>query len=320
MIGKIMKRTSFYGCVRYVVSKEGARVLDADGIIVGTVREMAADFEFQRQQNPGISKPVGHIALSFKPEDKKKLTDGMMATIAREYMELMGIKDTQFLLVRHTDNDNPHCHIVFNRIGYNGKTISDKNDFRRNEKVCKQLKDKYGLTYATGKNHTRAERLRGKDKVKYEVYLAVKDALRHAVTWSQFRKELHRRGVELDFAMRAKGSRRIADIQGLNFTKDGVTFKASQIDRSFSYSRLSGRLTWTSQTEDQQPTNKPERTTSETSTVSFHTNTMANDVSYGSLSFPSLGLFNTDNPAIDPAEEEFRRRMQRRKKRRGPRL
>jgi len=39
-----------------------------------------------------------------------------------------------------------------------------------------------------------------------------------------------------------------------------------------------------------------------------------------SVSIPSLGLFNTNNPVYDPTEEEFRRRMQRKKKKRGPRL
>ena len=29
--------------------------------------------------------------------------------------------------------------------------ISDSNDFRRNEKVTKMLKDKYSLTYSEGK-------------------------------------------------------------------------------------------------------------------------------------------------------------------------
>ena len=34
-----------------------------------------------------------------------------------------------------------------------------------------------------------------------------------------------------------------------------------------------------------------------------------------SISIPSLGLFDTNNPVCDPAEEEFRRRMQKKKKR-----
>ena len=39
-----------------------------------------------------------------------------------------------------------------------------------------------------------------------------------------------------------------------------------------------------------------------------------------SISIPSLGLFDTNNPVYDSAEEEFRRRMQRKKKRSGPKL
>ena len=38
------------------------------------------------------------------------------------------------------------------------------------------------------------------------------------------------------------------------------------------------------------------------------------------FSIPSLGLFDTNNPVYDPAEEEFRMRMQKKKKKRGPRL
>jgi len=39
-----------------------------------------------------------------------------------------------------------------------------------------------------------------------------------------------------------------------------------------------------------------------------------------SISIPSLGLLDTNNPVCDPAEEEFRRRMQKQKKKHGPRL
>jgi type IV secretory pathway VirD2 relaxase len=76
---------------------------------------------------------VGHIALSFKPEDAPRLTDAFMARLAEEYLELMGIRNTQFIVVRHHGTDNPHCHIVFNRVNFDGKVISDSNDFKRNE-------------------------------------------------------------------------------------------------------------------------------------------------------------------------------------------
>ena len=45
------------------------------------------------------------------------------------------------------------------------------------------------------------------------------------------------------------------------------------------------------------------------------------DYEHSHSDFDGFGLFTTDNPAVDPAEEEFRRRMQRKKKkRRGPKF
>ena len=152
MIGKLKKGCSFGGCVRYVTGKDEAKILASDGVLLGTNAEMTQSFELQRQLNPRIKKPVGHIALSFKPEDKPRLTDDFMAKIALEYMQMMGITKTQFIIVRHHNTDNPHCHIVYNRINNEGKLISDRNDYRRNEQVTKALKSKYGLTYGTDKS------------------------------------------------------------------------------------------------------------------------------------------------------------------------
>ena len=151
MIGKLKKGSSFGGCIRYVTGKDEARIIASDGVLLGTNAEITQSFELQRQLNPRIKKPVGHIALSFKPEDKPRLTDEFMAKIAIEYMQMMGITDTQFIIVRHHNTDNPHCHIVYNRINNAGKLISDRNDYRRNEQVTKALKSKYGFTYGTDK-------------------------------------------------------------------------------------------------------------------------------------------------------------------------
>ena len=39
-----------------------------------------------------------------------------------------------------------------------------------------------------------------------------------------------------------------------------------------------------------------------------------------SISIPSLGLFDTPNPVYDSSEEDFRRAMQKKKKKRGAKL
>lgn len=250
MIGKIKKGKSFGGCVRYIMGKDNAEIIASDGVLLGNTREITDSFNYQRLLNPKIKQPVGHIALSFKPEDKLKLTNEFMAKIALEYMNLMGIKNTQFILVRHNNTDNPHCHLVYNRIGYDGKVISSQGDYKHNEIATKKLKDKYGLTYAEDKSKTNIEKLRPVEQVKYEIHNAVKNALRHSKTWKQFNINLAGQGVKLEFVKRSRDIKSINDIQGIRFSKDGLTFKASQISRDFSFAKLNARLSWnTSETE-----------------------------------------------------------------------
>ena len=239
MIGKLKKGSSFAGCIRYVTGKDEAKILASDGVLLGTNAEMAQSFELQRQLNPRIKKPVGHIALSFKPEDKPRLTDEFMAKIALEYMQMMGITDTQFIIVRHHNTDNPHCHIVYNRINNEGKLLSGRNDYRRNEQVTKALKSRYGLTYGTDKSNTNTRKLRNAERAKYEIHNAVNDALEVADSWQKFKNELAKRGVHLELVYKDKERTKV---QGIRFCKDGYSFKGTQISRGYSFGKLNARF------------------------------------------------------------------------------
>ena len=239
MIGKLKKGSSFGGCIRYVTGKDEAKILASDGVLLGTNAEIVQSFELQRQLNPRIKKPVGHIALSFKPEDKPRLTDDFMNKIAIEYMQMMGIIDTQFIIIRHHNTDNLHCHIVYNRINNEGKLISEAHDYRRNEQVTKALKSKYGLTYGTDKSKTNTRKLRNAERAKYEVHNAVKEALKGAGSWQKFKKELAKRGVHLEFVYKDKEQTKV---QGIRFCKDGYSFKGTQISRGYSFGKLNARF------------------------------------------------------------------------------
>lgn len=239
MIGKITKGSEFAGCVAYVLREDKARLLVAEGVS-GTPEEMAEQFELQTLLNDKVKNTVGHISLSFSPEDGARLRndDRLMVKIAYDYMERMGIRDTQFIIARHTDRKHPHCHIVFNRVDNNGKTISDKNDRYRNEKVCKALTDKYGLYMADGKEHVNTERLRPHDKAKYDIYEALKQELPKATSWEQLREALHKQGIMTEFKYSRTGGR----VEGVKFIKGKHVFSGSKIDRKFSFANIEKQL------------------------------------------------------------------------------
>ena len=239
MIAKIVTGASFGGCTSYAYGKDQAEVIAYDGIIPDDPNIAAKCFEIQAQLNPRVSKPVGHIAISFKPEDKSRLTDEFMAQIAREYMEKMGIKDTQYVIVRHHNTPNPHCHLIFNRVDNNGKRISNSNWLKRNVRVCKELKQKYGLTFGEGKSQTRTERLRPNERIRYEMANDVKSALKDLHSWKDFSNNLKAYGINAHIKFRSG----TYIPQGISFTRDGTTFKGSSLDRSLSFSRIDQTLT-----------------------------------------------------------------------------
>ena len=237
MIGKIVTGKSFGGAVEYVLKKEKARLLESDGVDTESIRSIIDDFNFQRKARREIAKVVGHISLSFHRDDAPKLTDERMRELAAAYMECMGIADTQYIVARHNDTEHPHLHIIYNRVKYDRTLVADKNERRRNVKVCKQLKRRYGLTFSNGRQDIKTERLHGADKVRQEVFDAVTRILPKCDRIADLSAKLKRQGIGVQFVHRGNDPKKA--VQGVTFTKDGLTFKGSQVDRKFSYAGLS---------------------------------------------------------------------------------
>lgn len=140
MIAKIMKGSDFKGVVYYILNDgKGTQIIDSDCLFLENNDTIAQGFTGQARMNPRVTKAVGHIALSFSKEDEPRLDNASLVRIAREYMEKMGIRNTQYIIGRHFDKEHPHVHIAYNRIDNNGKTISDRNDRFRSERICKEL-------------------------------------------------------------------------------------------------------------------------------------------------------------------------------------
>lgn len=237
MIAKIVTGKSFGGAVRYLLEKSGhARMIDSDGVELSDIRSLIGSFNFQRKARPGKAEVVGHISLSFHKDDTPRLTDGFMAGLAREYMQRMGITDTQYIVVRHTDTEHPHLHILYNRVKYDTKLVRSHNERIRSVAVCKAMKQKYGLTFSEGKENVKIERLHNPDKVKYAVYEAVKAILPYCVSLPELAERLLDKGIETTFIHRGGDPQK--EIQGMTFTLQGQTLKASQVDRKFSYANL----------------------------------------------------------------------------------
>jgi len=230
---KIKKGSGFKGCVNYVLGKEQAALLHAEGVLAESNRDIIRSFILQAGMNPDLKKPVGHIALSYSSVDAPKLTDGKMVQLAQEYMREMKITDTQYIIVRHQDREaSARAYRVQPYRQQRQDHFGQERHVPQRE-VCKKLKPNNGLYFAKGKEHAKQHRLREPDKSKYEIYNAVKDEIGKSRNWQQLQTRLSEKGIGIHFKYRGQ----TGEVQGISFSKGEYTFKGSEIDRSFSFSK-----------------------------------------------------------------------------------
>ena len=266
MVGKVLKSAAPFQCADYCLNHDSAEIIGWDGLDIDSTdaahlsatsgrereqlaREMAwaidTSFSVQAALNPAVEKPVGHIPLCFMKADAPLLDNAMMARIAREYLEMMGYGDTQYMLVRHYNaKGNPHVHIFFNRVGNDGRCLNAWQDYRRNAVVCLALTEKYGLHLSDGRRNTIVDDLHGRERVRYQISNAIDAALPRCHDLTALGRTLSLQGISMEIHRRTGGT-----IQGLSFSRTDdrnpsvlYTFRGSEVGRRYSYAHIMEKL------------------------------------------------------------------------------
>ena len=151
MIAKISATENLGGALGYnfkKVEKGEASVLLAAELYQSkegryTMEEVFADMEALIPKKCRTKKTVFHCSLNPHPDEK--LSDELLAQIAKEYMEALGYGKQPYIVFKHNDIAREHIHIVSLRINGEGKKINDKFEKRRSKKITDTLERKYNL-------------------------------------------------------------------------------------------------------------------------------------------------------------------------------
>ncbi len=242
MIGRILKSGSFGSKVDYVTrvkhdhrifTPDTWKILGSRGLLGEKRNQIVASFESQTILNPRISNPAGHITLSFSADDKPKLSDEKMLKIAQNYIRMMGLDKTQYLIVRHYETDKPHCHIVFNMVGDNGKRMESGRNRYRNKKVCEALTKRYRLALPK-QEAPDLEKLHGVERAKAEIRIAATEALNQAKDWHTFASLLAKKNIRVI----PKYRRGTTEMQGVSFQLGDYKVKGSDVGEAFKFRNL----------------------------------------------------------------------------------
>ena len=160
-----------------------------------------------------------------------------MLQIAESYIKSMGLDKTQWIVVRHYETDKPHCHIVFNMVGDNGKRMESGRNRYKNKRVCEALTKRFRL--ALPKNETPdLNKLHGIERVKAEIRIAATEALKASHDWNSFARELAKKNIRLI----PKYRRGTTEMQGVSFQLGDYKLKGSDIGEAFKYRNLERHL------------------------------------------------------------------------------
>lgn len=239
MMAKIRSGQGFAGLVDYVndIKNKETNIIASDGVDLTSNKSIVASFSLQAKSKPSLKNFVGHISLSFAPEDTPKLSDRLVADIAQEYMRRMGIVNTQYAVFRHHDKSHAHVHIVYNRVDNNGNAITGDQAFRKSARITQALTREYGLTFGKGKKKVNRSRLKGKDATKYRIHDAINEALKVCRSMEALKVALAVRDIGMNIVCNAESK-----AKGVVFTCDNLSFAGYQIDRSMTYAKLCQRM------------------------------------------------------------------------------
>ena len=151
MIAKISATENLGGALGYnfkKVEKEEASILLAQGLYQNkegtyTMAEVFADMQALIPEKCRTKKMVFHCSLNPHPDEK--LSDELLAQIAKEYMEVLGYGKQPYIVFKHNDIAREHIHIVSLRVDSNRRKINDKFEGKRSKLITDALERKYNL-------------------------------------------------------------------------------------------------------------------------------------------------------------------------------
>lgn len=249
MTGNQIKGKGFKGALDYNLKKvenNQAEMLDHNFIEV-TRENILKEVMMTRNQRPDLKKFFYHTSINFPPNEN--ISNDLMKKIGKEYLEGNGFMMHQYIMFRHRDANHPHLHILVNRIGFDGKVLSDSNDYARSENVLRELEKKYNLTQVLPSKQAR-QRAMTKDEMemmkrtdmpseKLQLQVILKDILKSGqkMTTEEFIKSLKGKGVNVKFNQATTGY-----VSGISYSYEGFTVTGGKLGQDFKWAAIRDKI------------------------------------------------------------------------------
>ena len=241
---KSVKKSDFAGLLRYLTDTQEKNERVGEVTVTNCQNDTidAALLEIlntQAQNCRAKSDKTYHLVISFAPGESPD--SSVLKAIEDKICRGLGYGEHQRVSVVHHDTDNLHVQVAINKIHPARHTIHEPyNDYRTLGALCESLELEYGLKYCNHQARKRGGENLAEDMEHHagvESLLGwIKRECHGQIQAAQSWEALHEIMRENGLVLHERGN-------GLVFTsEDGITVKASSVDRAFSKKNMEARL------------------------------------------------------------------------------
>ena len=215
----------------YLLDDKGhAQELDRNLLTGENGQELLAEFREVQAQNTNCINNTYSIVLS--PSNERSFTNDELRELGREHLKNLGfdLENTQYLMTVHRSTDQPHVHILANRIDMQGNAHKDNYIGKRAQRSAEQIAERLGLT--TAKEIQKNKELSFEPNIKAirkEIQQAFNQA-KQEPDFASFCSKMKSQGIEVREIHNSGGK-----LQGLRYvhSKSGADLKASEVGKEF---------------------------------------------------------------------------------------
>ena len=247
-----------------ILHAEGVDViLGLDGRLHGDPDRIAQSFRIQADMNPRVQQCVKHMYISYLPHDivamvnntvfekdavysvqdaidkfgqerVNSIVNEAMVNDWQTVLSRLGYENSQYLIVRHSEKNNPHSHCILNMVDNDGNRLKDHKDIKRGIEICRELTISKGYCWGNHKSVStcKSERPRERERQSMcrDIYMITKGG---TDAWT-----LKYNAAKVGITVRYRTDLNTSQIKGLSFERNGIRFQGGKLDRSLSASKI----------------------------------------------------------------------------------
>ena len=247
-----------------ILHAEGVDViLGLDGRLHGDPDRIAQSFRIQADMNPRVQQCVKHMYISYLPEDivamvnntvfekdavysvqdaidkfgQEKVNSIVNEAMVNDWQTVLsrlGYENSQYLIVRHSEKNNPHSHCILNMVDNDGNRLKDHKEIKRGIEICRDITIRKGYCWGLHKSVSTCKSDRPRERERQSI---CKDIYRIAHNGTDAWTLKHE-AAKLGITVRYRTDLTRGLIKGVSFERNGICFQGGKLDRSLSASKI----------------------------------------------------------------------------------